>query len=1060
MATNPVQKNEIAAKGVADNLTKGLKESREEVVKLNKSLIELGKTQKKNIELQKKRPDTIKKAKELNKVTKKAGETVKAINKTREVSVKLDKQIIAAESKLIASKTKRAKQVQILNLETKKNNELNKEAALIGQKNLGTLERISVRNKQLIRERRTLNLETKKGRDRLKLINKELDKNNLKIKANVSNLEKQKIGIGDYAGGLKEAAGASGLFGGILGKLGAVQATLNALMKVGVKTGQADVATRKAQAAAIAQMTVAQRAGNLATRAGIKSLKAIKIALASTGIGILLVALGSLWAMFTRSQGAVDALDDQMARLGATFDVIIDRFAEAGEGFVDIWNGVISGVVKTIKSFEIMGKRIEGLAFVWKPFSDEAIKNREEVEALTEEFRAISSGDILGGLAKVREAFRNIAGEIVEDSEAAKLLNALTREATREAKLFEAQQSATLTTVKKLNLISRDKLNTDEERIEAIKKANALEIVLSEKQIEIQDKLLASALDALTADGKGLKLAGERLDFVNRIKEGNVGSAEAIKLAAKFTLSSAAGEQALFDIIEKIKEQEAAKASLLDKQATTVKKLSALYVIQATKEGMALMRIATAKRELAKNDELTIVERTELLKQAAIAEVNAFRVQTNVHVKNEEELAAARIQIKAKFISDVKKLEEDEEKRRIAEENRLLAIESKRLSGIEAIRQEAIEREIEDQERLLDNLELSASEQIVIIQKIFDLRIKAIEEAATFQIEQLSRTEKEAKENAAQITLIAAKLTNDVVDLEHEKFLAVRDANDLIVENDEDAAKKRLESAKKLGQAISREFTSIIQERNKESLKLADADIKRAEDAVTRQTEIAEKGQENILGEAQANLEKANLARKREAERAAKQEQNIALALGFLNNLAARQKSAKNKEESNAAFALALRDTLGAKLIAEGLASFYDGTEDTGTTANPLDSKGGRKVIVHDNERIMTAKQNDRMGGISNDAAADIIHNYQHGNLDLSPSHFKQLEVHSFMRPQSNNMQPIIAQMQKDTDRIEGALKKYQSTTTYALDSIGNLIKKEVRSGMKKTTNHTRSRLG
>ena len=66
------------------------------------------------------------------------------------------------------------------------------------------------------------------------------------------------------------------------------------------------------------------------------------------------------------------------------------------------------------------------------------------------------------------------------------------------------------------------------------------------------------------------------------------------------------------------------------------------------------------------------------------------------------------------------------------------------------------------------------------------------------------------------------------------------------------------------------EFDAIIKARNKESLELADAEIKRAEESVRRQEEIAANGQENILAQEQARLEKANLAKQREAERAAK----------------------------------------------------------------------------------------------------------------------------------------------------------------------------------------------
>lgn len=65
-------------------------------------------------------------------------------------------------------------------------------------KQLGTLERLTLSNKKLVEERKKLNLETAKGQKELKRINTTLDKNNAAIQKNVSGLEKQKINVGAY----------------------------------------------------------------------------------------------------------------------------------------------------------------------------------------------------------------------------------------------------------------------------------------------------------------------------------------------------------------------------------------------------------------------------------------------------------------------------------------------------------------------------------------------------------------------------------------------------------------------------------------------------------------------------------------------------------------------------------------------------------------------------------------------------------------------------------------------------------------------------------------------
>jgi len=154
---NPIKGSDIANKNALDTLVKGFKAAKVEALELLDGLKQLGKQQQKNIDILKKRPDTIKKAKELNKEVKKADQTTKAINKSREEELKLDKKLLTAKNALLVSQSKEAKQIAELNLKKTKQNQLNKEEAVLNQKSIGTLERISVQNKKIIRERSKLN---------------------------------------------------------------------------------------------------------------------------------------------------------------------------------------------------------------------------------------------------------------------------------------------------------------------------------------------------------------------------------------------------------------------------------------------------------------------------------------------------------------------------------------------------------------------------------------------------------------------------------------------------------------------------------------------------------------------------------------------------------------------------------------------------------------------------------------------------------------------------------------------------------------------------------------
>ena len=71
------------------------------------------------------------------------------------------------------------------------------------------------------------------------------------------------------------------------------------------------------------------------------------------------------------------------------------------------------------------------------------------------------------------------------------------------------------------------------------------------------------------------------------------------------------------------------------------------------------------------------------------------------------------------------------------------------------------------------------------------------------------------------------------------------------------------------------------------------------------------------------------------------------------------------------------------------LPSFYDGTIDTGSNGD-LDSNGGHLAMLHDNERVIDKKNNSKFGGVSNDMAANIVHDF---NNDLLSYNTPQLTI-------------------------------------------------------------------
>ncbi len=105
--------------------------------------------------------------------------------------------------------------------------------------------------------------------------------------------------------------------------------------------------------------STAQKAAAIGTNMASAALKLFRIALISTGIGAIVVALGSLVAYFTSTEQGINFVNQALAYLKAAFDVIIDRFAKFGAAIVSFLSGNFSeGIDQMTSAFKGMGDEI------------------------------------------------------------------------------------------------------------------------------------------------------------------------------------------------------------------------------------------------------------------------------------------------------------------------------------------------------------------------------------------------------------------------------------------------------------------------------------------------------------------------------------------------------------------------------------------------------------------------------------------------------------------------------------------------------------------------------
>ena len=167
----------------------------------------------------------------------------------------------------------------------------------------------------------------------------------------------------------------------------------------------------------------------------INSFKTLKGAIAATGIGLLVIALGSLVAFFTKTQKGVDLLDQAMAGLGAAVGAIIDRMSDFGESITKFFSGDFSGAVDGItKTFSGLGdeivrdakaaadleKNLQSLVVMEREFSVQKAKNNviiREAEALA----ADQNESLETRVTKLKEAMALIEEQAIEEERIAKL---------------------------------------------------------------------------------------------------------------------------------------------------------------------------------------------------------------------------------------------------------------------------------------------------------------------------------------------------------------------------------------------------------------------------------------------------------------------------------------------------------------------------------------------------------------------------------------------------------------------------------------------------------------
>ena len=427
------------------------------------------------------------------KELKKAGDTSSKTFIQNEQALKQAKATYSAQAKTLGQVTGATKQLD---------NEL--------KVNVKSLADAAANNKALRQSRENLNLTTVEGQKALVQINSKIDKNTEFMKANQDEQIKNKMNVGAYKDSILEATGASRAYTGGLEVMAAAQAIYSTV--VGKSTG---------------------------------ATKLFRIALASTGIGLLLIALASLISYFATTQEGIDKVTSVLRPLQSVFQSIwgvvqglgksmVDAFSSPKKVLQDLvkfietnvtnrlkafsvimkaiqdgdWEGAFNGVVQLGTGITDATDKVRSMGKATGEFFSDAIKQGQEIDRLTKALKK-SEGDYTlekERLNKVFEQEKKLAEDV--NLSTSERLEAVDRALAAQNELKDLtvgrlEQEAELLRLKTLqNDTSDEEKNAIKAKLAEVEKAIAEEAA---KTTELQNKK-----NSITKEGQAIAAAARQ----------------------------------------------------------------------------------------------------------------------------------------------------------------------------------------------------------------------------------------------------------------------------------------------------------------------------------------------------------------------------------------------------------------------------------------------------------------------------------------------------------------------------------------------------------------------
>lgn len=377
------------------------------------------------------------------------------------------------------------------------------------------------------------------------------------------------------------------------------------------------VSSFKAAQASTAGMTVAQAALTTSLNVSSAALKVFRLALISTGIGAIVVALGSLISYLSQTQAGIELANKVMGALGATVNVLIDRASKLGSALVNLFTGNFSKA------------------------ADDA-----------------------------KEAFTGIGKEIAEESKQAWALADALNEIDKREVMLSMSRAANRAEIEKLKKAADDTTLSTKERIKAAEQAAKME----QDDLKLQERLAEARL----ANTLGYtEMNGEVRKLIQSIKEGNITADEVIRKLglSESTLEDLKTFRDQFNELQELQEDSYGRQTELQNTLNSIRQEGADAAKEAKEKELEEIRKAEDELlELVKDSREKQRKETELAYDREIEDLqNRLTTEKDLTAKAREAINTQITALEQQKQNALDKLSEEELKKEI--ENRQKIIE-------------------------------------------------------------------------------------------------------------------------------------------------------------------------------------------------------------------------------------------------------------------------------------------------------------------------------------------------------------------------------------------------